>query len=105
MTLHRIVGSIPKGLMITSILLAIYIPINFVLFVAMMRDGSPTQTSTGYYLDNHGVYTPVTRDQYLRYQAYEVRGFSGHWMAFSLIPFVYWVFVFEKTEKNGKVSC
>jgi hypothetical protein len=99
--LKKVSNIVPRSMLIVGILLAVYVPINFILFIARMSDGSPTEVNGRYYLNNHGVHTrELTREEYAQYQAYEVRGFSGHWMVFSFVPFVYFVYI----EKNIRKS-
>lgn len=59
-----------------------YAVLNFLLFMGG-QPGSPTAANGVYSLQNHGTIVKVlTESEYYRYKANEVRGFSGHWMAF-----------------------
>jgi hypothetical protein len=63
--------------------LFMYMFINFAIFIYMMSGGSPSQRDGGYVLQSHGkVIRQISEHEYHRYRAYEVRGLSGHWMAF-----------------------
>ena len=78
---------------VLGIILVLYVPINFFLFMGHSWNGSPTEMNSKYYLNNHGQYIEVTEQEYIQYQAYEVRGFSGHWMFFSYFGLIYFLFV------------
>lgn len=67
------------------------------LIVGPLKNGAPTEVKGRYYLNNHGTYSrELTREEYARYQAYEVREFSGVWMVFSYLPFIYFAFLDKK---------
>jgi hypothetical protein len=91
--LKQIPQLIPKKFILLGIILVLYVPINFILFMGHNWNGSPTEINGKYYLNNHGQYTEITEPEYRQYQAYEVRGFSGHWMFISYLGLVYFLFV------------
>lgn len=71
----------------------IYALINFLLF-AISQQGSPDIRDEQYFLQSHGHFIRnLTEQEYQHYKANEVRGFSGHWIAFygiaaaALFPF------------------
>jgi hypothetical protein len=74
----------PAWLRTLSKLLFAYMFVNFAVFIFMMRGGSPHHEENGkYVLSNHGkVSREISAEDFHRYQGYEVRGFSGHWMGF-----------------------
>ena len=83
----RILKAIPKSCLAIFGLFFIYAFINFAMFFVLMEGGSPDVKNGSYYLHNHGKkIRDLTQDEYKRFQAYEVRGFSGHWIIFSLVP-------------------
>ena len=59
-----------------------YAFINFGLF--MLSDkGTPEIKDGHYFLQNHGQITrQITEKEYYHYKAGNLRGFSGHWIAF-----------------------
>jgi len=78
-----------------------YLVINFVVFIALMGSGSPEFSGGKFYLSNHGhVIREITESEFHRYEAYEVRGFSGHWMFFAMIPAVYFLVVEERLKEK-----
>lgn len=59
-----------------------YAIINFILFMASQH-GSPEIRDGQYILREHGkLIKTLTEQEYHHYRANEVRGFSGHWLAF-----------------------
>jgi hypothetical protein len=99
--IKRIFRTVPRPALIIGIILAIYIPINFILFIGRSLEGSPHEDDGRYYLSDHGTYVrELTEEEYIQYQAYEVRGFSGHWMIFSYIPLVYFGFIHDKMKER-----
>jgi hypothetical protein len=73
----------PKWMQVLTIGAFIYMFVNFITFAIMMPSGSPYKENGQYVLREHGkLLRPITEQEYHRYRAYEVRGFSGHWMGF-----------------------
>ena len=92
----------PRPLRIACIAAFIYAFINFALFMVLMEGGSPSVKNGNYYLQSHGrKIRDLTKDEYLRFQSYEVRGFSGHWMFFSIIPMTYFLTVYPRLQPGG----
>jgi hypothetical protein len=61
-----------------------YAMINFIVFLFLVKGGSPEQRDGMYVLADHGrVVRQLSESEYHQMQAYVVRGFSGHWMLFS----------------------
>ena len=59
-----------------------YAFINFALFIASQH-GTPDIKDEHYVLQSHGQLVKIlTEQEYHHYKANEVRGFSGHWLAF-----------------------
>ena len=74
-----------------------YALINFALFFFLSKGGVPEVREGKYVLHNHGdVIRELSEDEYELQKSYVVRGFSGHWMVFYLIPALY--FWYRKTE-------
>ena len=69
-----------------------YALINFALFFFLSKGGVPDVRDGKYVLHNHGqVIRELSEDEYELQKAYVVRGFSGHWMVFYLVPaLVFW---------------
>ena len=88
-----ILKNIPSWLIVITIAGFFYAIINFMLFIAS-RLGSPDIQNGQYVLQNHGqLIKTLTEREYHHYKANELRGFSGHWIAFygiataALFPF------------------
>lgn len=67
--------------------LFVYAVLNFALFFLLSEGGVPHERDGKYVLDNHGaVIRELSEEEYELQKAYIVRGFSGHWMVFYLVP-------------------
>ncbi len=72
----------PTWLTIVAIVGFYYAIINFILFMTSQL-GVPDIKDGQYILHNHGqLIKTLTEQEYHHYKANEVRGFSGHWLAF-----------------------
>ena len=83
----------PTWLMVLVIGSFIYAILNFILF-ASSQIGTPEMQDGQYILQNRGQFIKtITEQEYHQYKANELRGFSGHWLAFygfaaaALFPF------------------
>jgi hypothetical protein len=85
----------PRWVRLLSYGLFAYVAINFILFVALSRDGSPDVIGGKYVLRSDGrveeqrVIREITMEEYDLREARVVRGFSGHWLVFYLIAALY----------------
>jgi hypothetical protein len=60
--------------------------LNFAAFIFLMRHGSATRINGEPTLASHGhVYAHITEDEFRRYEAYEVRGATGHIALFNAV--------------------
>ncbi len=74
--------NVPRWLIVIAIVGFFYAIINFMLFVATQR-GVPDIQNGQYVLQSHGtLIKTLTEQEYHHFKANEVRGFSGHWIAF-----------------------
>lgn len=72
----------PTWLLIIAFGSFIYAGLNFLLFMNTQQ-GVPDIRNGQYILHNHGeLIMTLTEQEYHHYKANEVRGFSGHWLAF-----------------------
>lgn len=72
----------PNWLKIIAIAGFLYAVINFLFFMAT-QGGSPSIKDGQYVLQNHGnILKVLTETEYTHYRANEIKGFSGHWLAF-----------------------
>jgi hypothetical protein len=82
-----------------GIALVLYLPFNFFIGMAHLGHGGPDYSDGRYFLSSQGKYVrDLTKEEYIQYQAYEVRLFSGHWMLFTGIPLIYFSFVDRKVQ-------
>ena len=67
-----------------------YAFLNFALFFFLSEGGSSAIRDGKYVLHSHGqIIRELSEQEYELQRAYELRGFSGHWMLFYLLPAVY----------------
>ncbi len=93
----RFFGTMPRWTRYTVKAFSVYAIMNFALFFFLSRGGTPDVRDGKYVLHNHGnVIRELTQDEYEWQNAYIVRGFSGHWMFFYLMPALF--FWYRKSE-------
>jgi len=79
-----------------------YAFVNFVRFFSLSQGGTPEVTAGGYVLSDHGrVIQTLTEAEYWRQKAYILRGFSGHWMFFFLLPGLHFAFRQPQHDRAG----
>lgn len=89
---------VPPLLSLITRLAIFYAFINVALLLIHTASGSPTQRGNEYFLEvNAHPPTPISAADFHLHQAYVVRGFSGHWMLFSLASLV-----FFQSESNRR---
>lgn len=71
----------------------VYAVVNFFLFMQATQGGNPALLQDGrYVLSEHGrVIREITRSEFDWFEANEVRGFSGHWIAFYAMSAAYYL--------------
>jgi len=88
-------------MMLVVILTVMYTFLNFALFLGLTRGLTAERRGSHYYLHSHGAKVrDITAAEYHRHRALWLRGFSGHWILFSLIPFVYFRYVRRPSNAN-----
>lgn len=89
---RKIFAPMPRWARYTIKAFFAYAIINFALFFYLSQGGVPDVRDGKYVLHNHGqVIRELSEDEYELQQAYVIRGFSGHWMIFYLVPaLVFW---------------
>jgi hypothetical protein len=84
---------VPTAVILLCVALVVYSVVNFALFVERTKDGSPIEENGRYLLLRGGKESrELSREEYDQLSIYAVRGFSGHWMVFSLIPAIYFCY-------------
>ena len=88
----KIFAAIPRWARYTIKFFFAYTIINFALFFFLSQGGTPEVRDGKYVLHNHGqVIRELSKNEYEWQRAYVIRGFSGHWMVFYLVPaLVFW---------------
>lgn len=82
----------PKAIKLAIAFFFIYTIINFYLFMMASGGGGPHFEDGKYILQNHGNFIrELTKAEYIKLKANELRGFSGHWLLFySFAAGVFW---------------
>lgn len=76
----------PRWMMKLVGILFAYAIFNFFVFLMLTIGGMPSEIDGRKVLENRGkIVRELTDEEYERYRAREVRGFSGHWMFFYAI--------------------
>ena len=69
------------------VVLGVYAIFNFLLFLALSQGGSPQVRDGAYVLASHGtVIRELSEAEYRAQERYALRGVSGHWMIFYILP-------------------
>lgn len=85
--------SIPGWVFALGGVVFVYAGINFALFIAQLEGGMPTVDQGRYLLLDHAkLIKEPTYDEYVSLKLRQIRGFSGHWMLFYLLPFAYFTY-------------
>lgn len=80
-----------------------YVFVNFVLFFLRTEGGSPEMRDGLYVLQSHGkVIRELSYVEFKLYHAYVLRGFSGHWLVFYLVPSLY--FLVRRNNQEASIA-
>jgi len=91
----------PEWMRILLKVFIIYTAINFGLFFVNSEAGAPDIWEGQYVLQNKGtLIRELSQDEYERYQMYEVRGFSGHWLIFYYYPLIAYYSILHKDDEE-----
>jgi hypothetical protein len=81
---------LPRVVAVTGGAVLAYAMMNFVLFMGATEGGSTVERDGRFLLENHGaLIREITVAEYTAFRANEIRGFSGHWIAFYYIAFAF----------------
>jgi len=81
--LKQFFAGTPWWMFIIFALFLVYALVNFQLFAMESEGGGPGFIDGVYVLHNHGqIIREISQEEYHLFRANELRGFSGHWMAF-----------------------
>jgi hypothetical protein len=83
---------------IIILILFVYAFLNFYFSINKLINGSPEILDGKYVLNNHGEIMEVDKKQYVEICYTQIKAFSGHWIIFSIIPFIY----FRDRKKNSR---
>jgi hypothetical protein len=69
----------------------VYAIINFGLFMLLSEGGGPQRHGSAFTLESHGkTIRTISEAEFHRQQAYVARGFSGHWIMFTVAFVTFW---------------
>jgi uncharacterized protein YggT (Ycf19 family) len=71
------------------LLLFIYSFINYFISFYSIIDGTPIIDDGKYFQNNHGVFTEITKEVYVKLKYTLIKMYSGFWILFSLISMLY----------------
>ena len=93
-SLAKVRALFPAWVVALGVVVFAYAAVNFLLFVLHTEGGSPSIRDGKYILQSHGhLIREISSAEYAAFKANEVRGFSGHWLAFYYAPFAYFMFL------------
>jgi hypothetical protein len=100
-----IIRSVPMTIRILCAGVFLYTLVNFALFMINSEGGGPFAENDKYYLKSHGhIIRELSEQEFYRFRAYELRGFSGHWILFSLIPTIYFAHIRRTDDTLENIS-
>jgi hypothetical protein len=92
LTHHDLLSLLPVWATRLVAIVFVYVIVNFALFALNIRGGSPGVHAGAFVIQDHGrVIQEISESQYRQLQAYVIRGFSGHWLVFYLVPALYFL--------------
>ena len=98
---NKIFAALPRWAGYTIKAFFAYAIINFALFFFLSRGGVPDVRDGKYVLHSHGqVIRELSENEYEWQKAYVVRGFSGHWMIFYLVPALVFLYRDESAQSE-----
>lgn len=85
--------ALPGWVLLLCLGLMAYAAVNFLVSMQDMQGGSWSIADGKYILSDHGrLIREISAAQYHALQANLLRGFSGHWLVFYFLPFVWFMF-------------
>ncbi|WP_154668259.1 hypothetical protein [Pseudoduganella violaceinigra] len=92
-TFAEIRNAFPMWVVVLGCGIFAYALLNFALTMVGSEVGNPSIVDGKYVLVSHGKHVrELTALEYSAFKANEIRGFSGHWLAFYFMPFAYFMF-------------
>ncbi|NJM54101.1 MAG: hypothetical protein HC846_12390 [Blastocatellia bacterium] len=103
---YDLVSSIPRKSRYIAGFFFVYMLLNFILFFAQSYEGSPETKNGKYVLYSNGkasqryIIRELSEAEYNLRQAQILRGFSGHWMFFYLLPTLHFNYFGRQNKSN-----
>ena len=88
-------------MLMVFLVLIVYVFSNFMICSSLLQDGPAGILNGTFIQNNHGKIKVITELAYNKLSLIELRGISGHWIIFSLIPVLNYVYknIMLKIEK------
>ncbi len=91
-TTKNLLAGFPRWASVAVIAVFVYAILNFAVFFYLSEGGVPDIKNGEFILHSHGrLIRHLSEDEYHVKKAYELRGFSGHWLLFYLLPALYFL--------------
>ncbi len=98
-----LLGTFPPWARVVTPLLFAYVIVNFGIFMVGSADGTPALHEGKYVLHRRGeVVREISTTEFHERNAAVLRGFSGHWLLFYFVPFVF--FAARREAENPATS-
>lgn len=95
----RLRAVLPSWAGILLVCVFAYAIINFGLLFLHTEGGTPSERNGAFILQSHGkLIRQLTEAEYHLQRAYVLRGFSGHWLVFYMVPALYFLFRSPRAE-------
>ncbi len=92
-SMAQLKAAVPAWAIPVGVALIVYAVVNFALFMVASEGGGPAIRNGHFVLESHGRFIrELTSTEYTAFKANELRGFSGHWLIFYYMPFIYFMF-------------
>ena len=88
----NLLSSLPRWASVALIVVFVYAIVNFAVFFYLSEGGGPDIRNGQFILHSHGrLIRQLSEDEYHLKKAYELRGYSGHWLLFYVLPAFYFL--------------
>jgi hypothetical protein len=91
-TTKNLLARFPRWASVAVIVVFVYAIVSFAVFFYLSEGGAPDIRNGQFILHSHGkLIRHLSEDDYHLKKAYELLGFSGHWLMFYLLPALYFL--------------
>ena len=83
------------------LIIGIYVFFNFMFSISALTKGTPATIDGRYFQNNHGHYTEVNYDEFMKAKQAETKLFTGHPLVFLGLPLVYYGQLVSDNKKKS----